>query len=432
MGFSDEPFSSTLAAADAGLDTFAFSGPAICSPCFGDGSSGIPVTGPTGRWSRAWPARSRNPPRYRRDTSGEHLSDDGRHFVFGSASQFEPEGNNNGDVTIYDRDLVAGTTQVASTEPDGDTLTGPNIGELGISSDGSRIVVAQQVGGPDAAGNRYWHPYMHIGTSDESVDLAPGASAGVLYAGMTDDGSSVFFTTTNSLVGGDADSSADLYRAQVSGAGALTLSLLSTGNGSGCDPVANSGGNNWNAVGGASADNCGAVPIAGGAGVGGGDGTAYFLSPEEIGGQGTENQPNLFVVSPGDAAELVATLEPDNPAVLDAVADNEVHRWSDFQVSPNGAYAVFPSSEELTAPYENDGFEMIYRYWTDTGSVACASCIRPKGRRPATHACRRGAWASPRTSGSSSTPPDAARHARHEREARRLRVQGERRPAGER
>jgi NHL repeat len=375
MGFSNEPFSSTLAAADAGLDTFAFSGPAICSPCFGDGSSGIPVHLPDGTLVQGMAGSISQPSAVPAGYVGKHLSEDGRHFVFGSTSQFEPQGNNNGDVTIYDRDLVAGTTQVASTEPDGDTLTGPNIGELGISSDGSRIVVAQQVGSPDAAGNRYWHPYMHIGTSDESVDLAPGAGAGVLYAGMTDDGSSVFFTTTDSLVGGDGDSSADLYRAQVSGAGALTLSLLSTGNDSGCDPVANGGGNNWNAVGGASANTCGAVPIAGGAGVAGGDGTVYFLSPEEIGGQGTENQPNLFVVKPGDAAALVATLEPNNPAVLDAVADNEVHRWSDFQVSGNGAYAVFPSSEELTPPYENDGFEMIYRYWTEDGSIACASCI---------------------------------------------------------
>ena len=35
--------------ADAGLETFAFGGPEICSPCFEDGSTGIPVRLPDGR-----------------------------------------------------------------------------------------------------------------------------------------------------------------------------------------------------------------------------------------------------------------------------------------------------------------------------------------------------------------------------------------------
>ena len=375
IGFDNEPFSSTLADADAGLTTFAFSGPQICSPCFSDGSAGIPVHRPDGSLVQGMagsiPQTGAAPAGY----VGEHLSEDGRHFVFGSTAQFESEGNNNGDITIYDRDLIAGTTQVASTDPAGNTLTGPNIGQLDISSDGSRIVVAQQVGAPDAAGNRRWHPYMHLGASPNSVDLAPGASAGVLYAGMTDDGSSVFFATTNSLAGADGDSSADLYEAHVSGTGVSTLTLLSTGNGSGCDPVPNSNGNNWNAVGGASPNTCGAVPIAGGAGVAGEEATVHFLSPEKLGGQGVENQPNLFVVKQGGAPDLIGTLEADNPAVVAAVADNEVHDWSNFQVSENGDYAVFPSSQELTPPYENDGFEMIYRHATNGGSIACASCI---------------------------------------------------------
>ena len=39
---------------------------------------------------------------------GKHLSADGTHFVFGSTSQFEPDGNSNGDVSIYDRNLSTG------------------------------------------------------------------------------------------------------------------------------------------------------------------------------------------------------------------------------------------------------------------------------------------------------------------------------------
>ncbi len=36
----------------------------------------------------------------------KHFSADGSHFVFGSTSKFEPDGNSNGDVSIYDRDLT--------------------------------------------------------------------------------------------------------------------------------------------------------------------------------------------------------------------------------------------------------------------------------------------------------------------------------------
>ena len=148
--------------------------------------------------------------------------------MFGTTTQLEPEGKSNGDVSIYDRNLSAGTTQVVSTLPDGTTMSGPGVGELDVSADGQRIVVGQKTG-TDAKGNDYWHPYLHIGGSPNTVDLAPTTTAGVLYAGMTEDGRKIFFTTTDALTGGDTDTSADLYQAEVDGAGSLKLTLLSTG-----------------------------------------------------------------------------------------------------------------------------------------------------------------------------------------------------------
>ena len=198
----------------------------------------------------------------------------------------------------------------------------------------------------------------------------------------------MYFTTTASFGGGDADSTADLYQVAVDGSGATTISLLSVGNGAGCDPAANSNGNNWNAVGGASPDGCGVVPIAGGAGVAADTGTVYFLSPEDLDGEGTENQPNLYVVRPGEAPEFVATLELEHPAVVHAVADNEIHRWADFQVTDNGAFSALATSEPVDPEYDNDGFQMVYRYRTADDSLVC----------PVT------AWASPPADGCSSTP----------------------------
>jgi NHL repeat len=359
--FATDPFSSTLGDANAFLDTFAFSGPEICDPCFSDDSSGIPVRLPGGTLVQGMAgAPSDEPAGYLAD-----LSDNGRHLIFGVES--------GGSVTVYDRDLVANTTQIVSKDTSGGTtMTGAGIQQLDVSSDGSRVVFGERVGAPDAAGNSSWNLYMHIGSSANSVDLAPGAAA--TYAGMTDDGSKVFFTTTDSLDGADGDSTADLYQAAVDGAGTPTVSLLSDGNGAGCDPAANSNGNNWNAVGGASPNGCGVVPIAGGAGVAAEDGTVYFLSPEDLGGEAAANQPNLYVVQPGGSPEHVATLELEHPAVVHAVADNEIHRWGDFQVTDNGDFSAFATSEPVDPEYDNDGFEMVYRYGTADDSLVCASC----------------------------------------------------------
>ena len=40
---------------------------------------------------------------------------------------------------------------------------------------------------------------MNIGDSGQTIDLTPGTTYGVLFDGMTADGSKVFFTTTDAL-----------------------------------------------------------------------------------------------------------------------------------------------------------------------------------------------------------------------------------------
>ena len=109
----------------------------------------------------------------------KRFSADGTHLIFGSTSLFADGGNNGtGDVSIYDRDLSTGPDPggVQWTPPaipstclqgagqchsPGDTA---GIAELDVSSDGSRILVGQLVD-TDAAGNEYFHLYMHMGTS---------------------------------------------------------------------------------------------------------------------------------------------------------------------------------------------------------------------------------------------------------------------------
>ena len=192
----------------------------------------------------------------------QRFSADGNHLIFGSTSKFAEGGNDEtGDVSIYDRNLSTGVTQVVSTNPSGGLLeclqgagqchspgNGAGIAELAVSSDGSRVLVGQLVG-LDSKGNKYFHLYMHVGTNPDSIDLTPGSTSGVQFDGMTEDGTNVYFTTRDPLTTSsdqDTDSSADIFRSTWA-ASSATLTRVSigeggTGNTDSCEPP-----ENWNA-----------------------------------------------------------------------------------------------------------------------------------------------------------------------------------------
>ena len=95
-------------------------------------------------------------------------------------------------------------------------MTGTGNGELAISADGSRILLGKLVS-TDPFGVQRWHPYLNVNDSNSTIDLAPSTTTGVIFSGMSADGSTVYFVTKDKLAGGDTDNSADLYRADVSG-----------------------------------------------------------------------------------------------------------------------------------------------------------------------------------------------------------------------
>ena len=298
-----KPFGSPLSGSDEDLNAFAFGGTGLCSPCFPDGSTGIPIRMPGGGLVQGMKGSlDPGPGATQAGFIGQRLSDDGTHLVFGSTSKFE-EGATAGDVTIYDRDLASGTTHIVSRTPAGATMTGTGNGELAISADGSRILLGKLVS-TDPFGVQRWHPYLNVNDSNSTIDLAPTTTTGVIFSGMSADGSTFYFVTKDKLVGGDTDNSADLYRADVSG-GSATLTQVSTGSGGGntdaCSPVANFESSTWNNLEGTAS--CDVLGFAGGAGVSD-SGAAYFLSPEKLDGQGTLNQPNLFVSAARAAAAL--------------------------------------------------------------------------------------------------------------------------------
>jgi hypothetical protein len=345
--YATTPFSSTLAEANPGLDTFAIGGPDICSPCFDDGSTGVPLHLPDGSLEQGMRGSIAQPGAADDGLVRKRFSADGSHFVFSSTAQFEPDGNDStGDVSVYDRNLATEETQVVSKDELGNNLSclqgvgschapggGAGIAELDISSDGSRIVVGQKLS-TDAAGNDYYHLYVHLGSSPNSADLTAGASAGALYDGMTSDGSRLFLTTVDQLLSEDTDASADIYEAAVSGGGTVTLRLVTTNGGSasnddGCNPPGAP--DSWNAASGEG--KCNAVAFAGGGGVASGTGTLYFLSTELLDGaaeaEGEADQPNLYLTKPDSDPEFVATIDTSATKALPAPPAHKVAK-ADF------------------------------------------------------------------------------------------------------
>ncbi len=311
--YAGKPFASSLLEASPSLSSFAFGGPNICAPCFADKSTNIPLRLSNGELVEGMVGGEKafaEPSGY----VGKHFSADGNHFVFGTEAKLEEAANSSGtDTTLYERNLSAGSTEVISTLPDETTMhNGTGVAELDISADGSRAVVGEAVGPPDGDGNQYYHLYMHIAGTRKSIDLTPGTTSGALFDGMTADGSMVYFTTKDPLstaTDQDTDTSADIFRADVT-ATAATLTRVTSGAGAGntdaCDPA---GG--WNSVEGGK--NCDAVAIAGGGGVASGSGTIYFVSPEKLDNSGTvepvQDQPNLYAANPGSAPRFVATVD---------------------------------------------------------------------------------------------------------------------------
>ncbi len=309
--YSAGPFSSLPTGASADLKTLAFGAPGGCSPCFAGGYTGIPIRKAGGELTNGMQGPENPGPTAKSEGSiAKTLSADGSHFVFGSTSKFTADASE-GQLGIYDRDLNTGSTHLVSKTPGETQMTGAEVAELDISPDGSHILIGQLVS--EAEGNKLYHLYMNVGDSNKTIDLTPGTTTGVLYAGMSSDGSKVFFTTKDELLPADEDESADLYAAEVQGESA-NLTLLSTGtegtgNTDACNPAANSAHVHWNTKG--EEANCDVVAIGGGGGVASEEGSVYFLSPERLdgSGNGTQNEPNLYLTSPGSAPHYVTTLE---------------------------------------------------------------------------------------------------------------------------
>ena len=202
---------------------------------------------------------------------------------------------------------------------------------------------------------------MHLRNADESIDLAPGTSSGVLYSGMNDAGSRVYFTSRDNLTADDSDTGADLFVSVVDNEGGATLERVSSGSeGSGdtdaCDPAGDSySPENWNVVPGGPTD-CSVVGLGGGAGIATRGNAVFFLSPEQLdGSHGVAGAPNLYRSGGTSSSEFVATLESGDHSPVPAATHPYTGSFGAFSGTVAGA-AIDDSNGDTYVFDANDDF----------------------------------------------------------------------------
>ena len=197
---------------------------------------------------------------------------------------------------------------------------------------------------------------MDIGDSGQTIDLTPGATHGVLFDGMTEDGSKVFFTTTDTLLPTrHRRERRHLLRPKSSEEEAQPLTLISTGaegagNTASCDPVDTSGVRSKTTLELARrAPNCGGVAIGGGGGRRRRRGHDLLPLPRELEGSERHRKPAQPLPRSPRLSRRASSppSTPNDPLVLDAVKEAETRNTADFQVTPSGEFAVFTSTAPL-------------------------------------------------------------------------------------
>ena len=313
-------------------------------------------------------------------------SGDLTHFVFGWNKEpvFAEGGLLTDPGSVYDNDVAAKTTVVASVLPGGGPIPqepgGPEMLEItNIDQNGSHILIAAPTGPkerclsfgctPDAPERLYLRVDQAV-----TYDVTGGHYAN--YLGMTPDGERVLFESEEQVTADDEDESADIF-AWDEGTKAITRVSGSGGNGNSdecnatwtekCDAVI------VRTEGGATEPGLGACPCADERrsnkdnSISRGTGEAWFYSPEQLdGAKGFTGEANLYTVVDGEV-RYVATPATNRPLTR-------------IQVSPDNGHAALLTSSRLTA-FDNAGLRQMYTYDTALGAIRCVSCP-PGGQAP--------------------------------------------------
>jgi len=313
----------------------------------GDKAGGTYLRGPDGSFEQVGVGSLGTEPY----AQGRYISPGGGHVIFSTGKggfqsswcalesgkcpvlKLEPDAPPTGTGAIYDRE-ADGETRVVSLLPgDAPLPSGEEVLYQGSSQDGS--VVAFKVKGV---------LYVRVDNA-ETLEVSAGDPT---YAGLSDDGSYVFYVAGGEIHRFDTRTKADKPINSTNDAEPVNISA---------------------------------------------DGShVYFISESQIGGKGNIGEPNMYVWSDGvtsyvatvASSDLVSTSGPypvypsltnwTDWAVAPMSIDGEKGPGADSsRTTPDGTVLVFESRAKLT-DYDNNSHTEIYRYEDGAEGVTCVSC----------------------------------------------------------
>ena len=269
-----------------------------------------------------------------------HLSPGGAHLVFESEVQLEAAAPPTGTTAVYDRIPTeeGHATEVVSIKPGGGPFgAGEDASFLGATEDGADIVFG--VGGA-----------LYLRSGGETLEVASDAPPST-YGGIAEDGSRVFYAKAGDLW---------LYDVQLEGAEEI-------------------------------APDSTFVNVSG-------DGShVYFASEEEIGGEGSAGDLNLYLWD-GAGTRFIGLLDPQDTVGFDGSLFIDLLGWTEAitdggrgnspaRSTPDGEVFVFQSHAQLSG-FDNEGIGQVYRYDADAAPAEALTCIScsASGKLPAADA----------------------------------------------
>jgi hypothetical protein len=312
------------------------------------------------------------------------LSGDYTHYIFSSRElAFAPGGLEEAPGSVYDNDIAARTVTVISKTPSGQDIPQDPLGTHApfpskrgtdgkefieipaLSTDGSHVLMS--TAGPNVRN----HLYMTVDDTEhyEVSKGQDGKNHAVNLVDMTEDGSTVYFTSPDRMTSDDTDNNVDIYKWSEA---TNSLTLVSkgnegTGNGTSCGaswisgcsvevmprPIENTPQGSFTR----SLDNIMASEA----------GDLYFYSPEQLdGSRGALGLRNLYVYR-GGGVHFVASLQPGTPALR-------------MNVAPDGSHMALLTRSQLTS-YNANGHAEMYTYDPAARRIKCVSCL-PSGNPP--------------------------------------------------
>jgi hypothetical protein len=231
-------------------------------------------------------------------------------------------------------------------------FVGSGFEQNGLSADGSTVVFESP--DPNAIANDPTDcpgPVdVYVRRSGQTLNISAPTNTnpdqGATYVGNSRDGNTVYFVTASQLVSGDTDTDPDIYAADMTTPiPTITRITPDAGIVGGHPAVAVSPNGDF----------------------------VYFEASNQINGQGTAGQPNLFVYHAGTITFIATSQNADLGQPLTS--------GSGSPITPDGRRLIFRSGDPLTGQ-PTGGRAMIFQYTFGAG-LKCVSC-RPDGNPPVT------------------------------------------------